>query len=77
MPAPQLINCQWFAAVTGGVIRVSPARGLEGPTVSSKHRNLSSCLSVLGERETAREERDRGGKRARRWQRGEKRRRGD
>lgn len=51
MPAPQLINCQWFAAVTGSVIRVSPARGLEGPTVSSKHRNLSSCLSVPGKRE--------------------------
>lgn len=51
MTAPQLINRQWFAAVTGSVIRVSPARGLEGPTVSSKHRNLSSRLSVPGERE--------------------------
>lgn len=51
MTAPQLINCQWFGAVTGSVIRVSPARGLEGPTVSSKHRNLSSCLSVPRERE--------------------------
>lgn len=55
MLAPQLINCQWFAAVTGSVIRVSPARGLEGPTVSSKHRNLSSCLSVLREKERERD----------------------
>lgn len=61
MTAPQLINCQWFAAVTGSVIRVSPARGLEGPTVSSKHRNLSSCLSVPGEREKVVEGGYRGG----------------
>lgn len=66
MPAPQLINCQWFAAVTGSVIRVRPARGLEGPTVSSKHRNLSSCLSVPREREGWRGGKELGGGRGER-----------